>query len=145
MKQRIAVIGLIIVAISAILTALAHMSCIYLGTECYAVQMAPKAIIDSSIEGGLLAPIGTTMVSGLFVLSGLYALSAAKIIKPLPLLRPAAYTISALCLLRGGILIPAYFLKPEVITFVTSVASGVWFLCGVLFLFGFRTITAQRV
>jgi len=145
MKQRVAVIGLILVALSATLTAVAHMSCIYLGTECYAAQMAPKAIIDSSIEGTLLAPVGTLFVSALFVLSGLYALSAANLIKPMPLLKPAAYTISVLCLLRGALVIPAFFLNPEVLTMATSLASGVWFLCGVLFLFGFRTLSVRAV
>jgi len=77
---------LFLVAIIAIGTAIAHMSCIVLGPQCYAVQMAPAEIIQSAKDGTLLAPLGTFIISLLFVVVALYALSSAKIIRRLPLL-----------------------------------------------------------
>ena len=100
-RNKVGLIFLSIAAGIAIFTALAHMSCIFLGESCYRSQLAPEAIIQSAVNGSLLAPLGTIFVSSLFLLCAIYALSAANIIIKLPLLRTAIYSISTLCILRG--------------------------------------------
>ena len=97
-KNKVGLLFLSIAAVIAILTALAQMSCIFLGESCYRSQLAPEVIIQSAVNGTLLAPVGTTFISLLFLLCAIYALSAANIIIKLPLLKTAIYSISILCI-----------------------------------------------
>tara|TARA_B100000767_G_scaffold266335_1_gene283527 strand:+ start:482 stop:841 length:360 start_codon:yes stop_codon:yes gene_type:complete len=100
-KNKIGIYFLVITAGIAILTAFSHMSCIAIGESCYRAQLAPEPIIQSAINGTMLAPVGTIFISILFILCAAYALSAAKLIVQLPLLNMGIYTISALCLFCG--------------------------------------------
>ncbi|MCG9760221.1 MULTISPECIES: hypothetical protein [unclassified Pseudoalteromonas] len=50
-KRLISCIFLSTFAGIAIFTAVAHLSCIYLGASCYRAQLAPTDIIDSAIAG----------------------------------------------------------------------------------------------
>lgn len=136
-KSKIGFIFLCVGAGVAIFTALAHVSCIFLGEECYRSQMAPEIIIRSAENGTLLAPVGTIIVSLLFLVCGLYALSAANVIVRLPLLNAAMYSISTLCILRGLATIPLAVAFPKAVGAFAIISGAIWFLTGVLFLFGF--------
>ena len=137
-KNKVGLLFLIIAAGIATFTALAHMSCIFLGESCYRSQLAPEAIIQSAVDGTLLAPLGTTFVSSLFLLCAVYALSAADIIPKLPLVEVAIYSISALCILRGLATIPISLAYPEAVSRFVITSGAIWFISGVLFLVGFR-------
>ena len=137
-KNKVGLIFLGIAAVIAILTALAHMSCIFLGESCYRSQLAPDVIIQSAVNGTLLAPVVTTLISSLFLLCAIYALSAANIIMKLPLLKTAIYSISILCILRGLATIPLSLTYPEMVTSFSIIAGAIWFISGVLFFLGFR-------
>ena len=137
-KNKVGLLFLSIAAVIAILTALAHMSCIFLGESCYRSQLAPDVIIQSAVNGTLLAPVVTTLISSLFLLCAIYALSAANIIMKLPLLKTAIYSISILCILRGLATIPLSLTYPEMVTSFSIIAGLTWFISGVLFFLGFR-------
>ena len=137
-KNKVGLLFLSIAAVIAILTALAHMSCIFLGESCYRSQLAPEVIIQSAVNGTLLAPVGTTFISSLFLLCAIYALSAANVIMKLPLLKTAIYSISILCILRGLATIPLSLTYPEMVTSFSIIAGLAWFISGVLFFLGFR-------
>ena len=47
--------------------------------------MAPVSVIESAKAGTLLAPLGTIVVSAIFIVFGCYALSGATLIRRLPL------------------------------------------------------------
>ena len=66
MGFKFGVISLVCAAVIAISTALAHLSCLYFGPECYAIQMAPPVIVESAKAGTLLAPLGNLLVSSIF-------------------------------------------------------------------------------
>jgi len=134
---------LVLAAIIAIGTAIAHTSCIFLGPECYAVQMAPKQIVESAVNGTYLAPVGTLFVSAIFVLLGLYALSGANIIRPLPLLSVAMYTIATLCIIRGLLPIQLWFRHSEKISDAVLIVGVVWLVTGLLYLIGYRICVKQ--
>ena len=106
MNKKYGTFLLFLVAIIAIGTAIAHMSCILLGPQCYAVQMAPPEIIQSAENGTLLAPLSTSFISLLFIIIALYSLSSAGVIKRLPVLSVGVYIISILCIIRGVATIP---------------------------------------
>ena len=133
-KATIALLG---AAAIAAITAVAHLSCIFFGPTCYEAQMAPPQIIQSSIDGTLLAPIGTIFVSLLFLSCALFAISGAGYIKKLPLLNKALLCISVLCILRGLMTIPLSFLFPEMVSSFSITAGCTWFIAGSLYFYGY--------
>lgn len=137
-RSKIGFIFLCIGAGIAIFTALAHVSCIFLGEGCYRSQMAPEFIIRSAENGTLLAPACTIIVSLLFLVCGLYALSAANVTVRLPLLNAAMYSIATVCILRGLATIPLALAFPKAVGAFAIISGTTWFLTGILFLFGFR-------
>ncbi|WP_233520546.1 hypothetical protein [Flocculibacter collagenilyticus] len=143
--MRLGSVCLMIAALVAFGTAIAHMSCIALGPACYAAQMAPPQIIESAKQGTLLAPLGTllaplgtTFVSAIFVLLGLYALSGAKVIRKLPLLTFGIYAIATLCIIRGLLALQLWVRKPELVTDFALLAAWVWLITGLLYLVGYK-------
>ena len=123
-KNKVGQLFLSIVAGIAILTAIAHISCVFLGENCYRSQLAPEVIIQSAVNGTLLAPVGTTFISLLFLLCAIYALSAANMIIKLPLLKTAIYSISILCILRGLATIPLSLTYPEMVSSFSIIAGA---------------------
>lgn len=137
-NQVIAKLGLILVALIAIFTAIAHMSCIYLGPACFEAQMAPPEIVQSAIDGTWIAPVGTLLVSSIFLLCAAYGLSAARLLKTLPFLKLGMYVISLGCIFRGVATLPLSFVFPEMVSAFSIIAGLVWLITGLLFFFGYR-------
>ena len=126
---------LISAGVIASASAIWHLLCILGGPSWFVFARAPQQIIDSAVQGTLLAPIGTVIVASLMFACTVFAFSAVGLIRKVPLLKSALITIAVLCTLRGLIAIP---------TFVTSsgldiwqiVASTVWFYVGICFIAG---------
>lgn len=142
--RRYGVALLSFVAAVAIITAIAHMSCIYLGPSCFSAQLAPVAIVDSAKNGTWLAPIGTIFVSSLFLLCAVFALSAANLIPTIPKLRLGIIIISGLCIVRGLATVPLLATFPEAATFFAKFAGVVWFFSGVCCAFGYYLVNGTR-
>ncbi len=140
-KSKIGKSALILAALISAITAIAHLSCIYLGPSCYKAQMAPQQILQSAIDETWLAPISTAMVSSLFLVCTIYALSGAGIIRKLPLLRLFTYSIATLCIFRGTAIFPLSFLYPTVLSTSNILVGATWFVSGLLFFFGYRYAT----
>ncbi|WP_299569787.1 hypothetical protein [uncultured Shewanella sp.] len=135
---------LTLAALIAIVTAFAHLSCIYIGPQCYRVQMAPTAIIESASKGTLLAPIGTIIVSSIFITFGCYALSAAKLIRKLPLLKTGVYSIALLCVIRGLLPFQLWLCHPEKVSDLVLNVGFIWLLVGLLYFFGFKAVNSDN-
>lgn len=148
MKRKIGVVLLVLAALIAMGTAAAHLSCIYLGPECYAAQMAPPPIVESAINGTYLAPIGTIFASAVFVVLGLYALSGAgftgKLIDKLPLVNYAIYSITTLCIIRGLLPLQLWLRHPEKVNDTVLYVGIVWLMTGLLYLVGYRICAKQH-
>lgn len=129
--------ALIICALIALVTAISHISCIFLGAACYQAQLAPAQIVQSATDGTLLAPLATLTVSLLFILCGLFALSGASFIKKLPFQNLALLTIAILCTLRGLSTVPLSFLFPEIVSDFSLIAGAIWFITGLLYAYGY--------
>ena len=157
MKPQLGILFLVIAALIAIGTAAAHLSCIYFGPHCYAAQMAPALIVESAINGTYLAPIGTIFAAGIFVVLGLYALAGTgltnkvknnvmgKLINKLPLVNYAIYTIATLSIIRGVLPLQLWFRHPEKVNDVVFYVGIVWLVTGLLYLFGYRICSRQRL
>lgn len=145
MKSKIGVILLVLAACIALGTAVAHMSCIFLGPECYAVQLAPAQVIASAVDGTYLAPISTICVSIIFVILALYALSGAGIIRKLPLLHYGIYAVAMLCIIRGILPLQLWLRHPDKVNDMVFYAGVLWLVTGLFFLFGYRLCSKQRI
>jgi hypothetical protein len=140
MNKKYGVLFLVLAALIAIGTGLAHLSCIYFGPECYKAQMAPEFIVESAKVGTYLAPLGAVIISVLYITLGCYALSGARLIRRLPLLKFGIYTTTFVCLIRGLLAIQLWIRKPELVSDAFVYVGFVWFTVGLLFLFGFRAM-----
>lgn len=126
---------LISAGIIAFASAVWHLLCIWGGPSWFIFARAPQSIIDSSVQGTLLAPIGTIIVASLMFACTLFAFSGVGIIQKVPLLKSALITIATLCILRGLIAIPT-FTTVNGLDVWQIVASTVWFYVGICFLAG---------
>jgi len=129
--------SLILVAVVAFSTAIAHMACIPIGAQCYAVQMAPQILIESANKGTYLAPVATILVSSIFILFGLYALSGAGMIRKLPLLTFGSYSIAVLCIVRGVLPLQLWLRYSERVDLNELLYGMGWLVTGLLLLFGY--------
>jgi hypothetical protein len=145
LKSKIGAIFLVLAALIAIATAVAHMSCIYLGPECYAAQMAPPQIVESAKNGTYLAPVGTVFASSIFIVLGLYALSGAGIFRKLPLLKFGIYTIGILCIIRGILPLQLWIRHPDKVNDIVFYTGIVWLVTGLLYLTGYRMYSSQQI
>lgn len=145
MKSKYGITLLLLAAIVAFSTALAHFSCIFFGPECYSAQMAPKFIVESAQQGTIVAPIGAILAAILFIIPGCYALSGAHIIRKLPLLKLGIYTIATLCIIRGLLPIQLWLRKPDKVTDVVLYVGIVWLVAGLFYLFGYRSANKANV
>ena len=138
-KLFLAKAAMIFVALVAVLVVVAHMSCIWLGPECFHLQRAPLSIIESSKNGTWFAPVGTASVSSLFLVCAFYALSGGKIIRKLPLLKVGIYTIGTICIARGILVIPILYMHPHLRSLFEIFALIIWFICGILVIWGYKS------
>jgi len=149
MKPKIGILLLVLAALIAMGTGAAHLSCIYFGPQCYATQMAPPIIVESAINGTYLAPIGTVFASGIFIVLGLYALAGAgftsKVLGKLPLVNYAIYTIATLCIVRGILPLQLWLRHPNKVSDIVLYVGIVWLIAGLLYLFGYRICSKQRL
>ena len=129
--------GLAFCALMALMTAIAHLSCLVLGPECFKAQLAPASLVESAEKGTLLAPIATLVVSSLFILAAAYALSALDLIR-LPLTATALAVLAVLCTLRGLATIPLALVETQLMSPFSYIAGSLWFLVGLFYGYGFR-------
>lgn len=144
LNKNLGIILLLLAAIICVVTALAHMSCIFLGPTCFEYQLAPRELVESSKSGTLLAPFATTAISAIFVIWAVYAISAAGKIKRLPLLPLAIYAISLLGIVRGLLGIQLWIRKPDKLTEFGVVSSWVWLVMGLLLLVGYIIVKQPK-
>ena len=126
---------LISAGIIASASSLWHLLCIFGGPSWFAFARAPQQIIDSAQQGTLLAPIGTIFVAALMFACSIFAFSAVGLIRKVPLIKSALFTIAILCTLRGGIFIPTLITSAE-LDLWQIIASSVWFYVGICFIAG---------
>ena len=138
-------VALLLGGLIAVVTAVAHMSCIVFGPSCFKAQLAPPHIIRSAMEGTSTAAIETTIVSSLFLACALFAVSGAGLIRRLPFLKSALITISIICLVRGLATIPLSFYEPVLKSTYGIISGFIWFLAGCLYLYGFLWVRQTRL
>jgi len=145
MKFKCGIFFLVLAAFIAVGNAIAHLSCLYFGPECYSAQMAPVQLVESARNGTFLAPIANMMVSIIFIIWGLYALSAAGLIRKLPLLKIGIYSIATLCLIRGLLPLQLWLRYPERINDIALYYGIGWLITGLFFVIGYRFSSSREL
>ncbi|MDR2013589.1 MAG: hypothetical protein LBQ20_11290 [Rhodanobacter sp.] len=109
-------------------TALLHFACIFWGSNGFRVLGAGNRIVRMAQAGHWYPPLIAFAIGSMLTAWSVYALSAGGFIKPLPLLRIALVTITAVYLLRA---LAFPFLKP----FFPGNSKDFWFFSSGICLF----------
>ncbi|MBC3872073.1 hypothetical protein [Undibacterium flavidum] len=129
--------------IIALIGVVIHLATIVAGPSWYVFFGAPPKIVQSARDGTWIAPVGGLVIAGLMAICAAYAFSALGVIRRLPLLRTGLAGMATICLLRALVLWPLMINHPELRNTFEIVASIVWGLAGVGFVFGFRLVQMQ--
>ena len=140
MSNKPGALLLVIAVLIAFATAIAHLSCIYFGPQCFSTQMMPLSIAELAENGTLLTPLDTLFVSTVFMVFGSNALSGARVVRKLPLLSLGIYTIAVLCIIRGILPLQLWLRLPDKVSESVLFISIVWLVAGLFYLFGYRAI-----
>ena len=116
---------------------LLHIGCIFGGPDWYRFFGAGEALAQADARGEWTPALMTLGIAGLLGLWAAYAFAGAGLIRPLPLMRTALITISAIYLARGLFIIPTMLVEPArtpfniwssliVLGYGTAYAIGTW-------------------
>ena len=101
-----------------LIIALLHVAIIFGGSGWYRFFNAPDRMAKLAEQGSILPTLSTSGITLVFLLWALYDFSGSGLIRRLPLLKTALVGITCIYLLRGLLIFPALFLKPEIINAV---------------------------
>ena len=141
---RIGKLLLLIGSAAFVLTALAHLSCIHFGPQCYATQMAPEVIVESAKANTLLAPLATIGVAIIFLVLAGFGLSAAKSIPRLPMLTTGIYTIAVVCIIRGLLPLQLWIRHPHKVNDIVFYVGVAWLVTGLFYGIGYRLLKEEN-
>jgi hypothetical protein len=116
-------IPLLVGASLSLIAAALHFACIFWGTNGFRFLGAGEPIISMSAAGHWYPPFIAVVIGTILAIWALYALSGAGVIFPLPYLRLALVTITAVYLLRAlafPLLKPVFPDNSATFWFVTS-------------------------
>ncbi len=129
-------IFLIAGGILSIIASLLHIAIIIGGAEWLRFFGAGEAMAKMAEEGSIYPIIITFIIASVLFLWALYAFSGAGIIRRLPYLKPALVLITAVYLIRGFGVIPAYFIQPDLIDDFMIWSSVICSVYGIFYLIG---------
>ncbi len=131
-------IPLLFGGVMSILAALLHIAIILGGSEWYRFFGAGQQMVILAEQGSWIPTVSTSGIFAVLFIWGIYAFSGSGLIKKLPLLKPALVIISAIYLIRGFLIIPAWIIKPELIDSLLIWSSLVCLIVGTAYAVGTR-------
>jgi hypothetical protein len=93
-----------------------HVAVIFGGPDWYRFFGAGERMAQMAAHGSPRAAMITLFIATVLAIWAAYAFSGAGVLHPLPLLRPALVLISAIYLLRGGLLFALLLFKPQMLS-----------------------------
>ncbi len=100
---------------------------------------APPWVVQSVRDGTWVGPVSGLIIAALMQAAGLFAFSAAGVTVRLPLLKSALVALSVIGILRGLLIVPLLFYRPErmpPLRMFDWVAAIIWALMGFCFSVG---------
>ncbi|MEO8360437.1 MAG: hypothetical protein ABI672_10440 [Vicinamibacteria bacterium] len=101
------------------IVALVHLAAIFIGGPAYRYLGAGERMARMADRGALSPIVITLGLTAMFAVWAAYACSGARLLPPLPLLRPVLIGIGSIYTLRGLVLIP------QIVLFATRGATAV--------------------
>ncbi|MFM4805880.1 hypothetical protein [Aeromonas bivalvium] len=127
---------LLTAAICCFAVALAHLGCIFFGSEWYRFFGAGEQMARMAEQGLWYPTIVTSIIVLVLLVWMLYGLSGAGVIKRLPLTKLALILIASIFLLRGVSFIGLIPMFPENSLTFWLISSGICLVIGSLFALG---------
>ncbi len=122
--------------ILSIIASLLHIAIIMGGAEWYRFFGAGEELASMAEQGSWYPGLITFGISIVLFTWGLCAFSGANLIRKLPFLKVSLVIISAIYLVRGIAIIPAYFLQPNLIDQFLIWSSAICVIYGLLYATG---------
>ena len=121
------------------LAALLHIGIILGGAEWYRFFGAGEELAVMAEQGSWYPAVLTFGIAFVLFIWGLYAFSGAELLRRrLPFLKASLVIISAIYLLRGFALVPAYLVKPELVDTFLIWSSLICLVYGAAYAIGIR-------
>lgn len=124
----------------SLLAGLLHLVIMVGGADWYRFFGAGERLSTLAANGSLVPGLLAAGLTVILFLWAAYAFAGAGLLSPLPLLKPALITISAIYLARGLVLIPAALFRPEALNNVKIWSSLVCLLMGLSYAVGTRQV-----
>ncbi len=131
---------LIVGGILSLLASALHIGVVIGGSDWYRFFGAGEEMASLDAAGSLYPAIITILIALVLLVWALYAFSGAGLIRRLPLIKLALVVISAIYLVRGLALFPAYLFAPQLVD-----AFMVWSSLICLAYGGFYAIGTRQV
>ena len=125
-------VGALLSAIAALL----HLGIIVGGPDWYRFFGAGERFAVAAAQGHLYPDLVTAGIAAVLGIWSAYALAGAKLIRPLPLLKPALVVITAIYLVRGIAFAPAVLAVGEQMTPFVLWSSAICLGYGIVHLVG---------
>jgi hypothetical protein len=123
-------------AICSACAALAHLGCIWFGSQWYRFFGAGEQLAKMAEEGHWYPTVVTLIIFLVLSIWSLYALSGAKVIFKLPFIRLGLLVISVIYLVRGIAFVAIMPMFPENSLLFWVVSSGICLFIGTLYAVG---------
>lgn len=135
--------GSVLLIVAAALSAVAsllHVGIIFGGGPWYRFFGAGERMARASEAGRVYPIVVTAGIALVLALWSAYALSGAGVIVPMPLLRLALCAITAVYLLRGLVIVPAFVMARDKVTAFVVWSSLICLVFGVVHLAGLAQV-----
>jgi hypothetical protein len=127
---------LLVGGILSALAALLHIGVIAGGPDWYRFFGAGEGMARAAERGSATPALITLAIAAILAIWAAYAFAGAGLIRRLPLMRTALVVISAIYLLRGLVLVPAFAFNPNAVDSFTLWSSLIVLLYGVAYAVG---------
>ncbi|MBI3229795.1 MAG: hypothetical protein HYZ45_06345 [Burkholderiales bacterium] len=136
MKKQIGNFAFLVAIAIALFGAVIHWVSPWMGFEWLEFWHVPRSAVAAARAGDMSVMWIGVGIGVLMFLCALYGLSGAGKIRRIPLTALALPIISAICLVRGALILPIWLLYPQIVRTYDVVASLVWAIAGAGFLLG---------
>ncbi len=127
---------LIVGGVLSLLASLLHVAIIVGGAEWYRFFGAGEEMASMSENGSMIPGVVTFFIAVVLLVWALYAFSGARVIRRLPFLKGGLVLISAIYLIRGLAIIPAYLVQSNIIDGFLIWSSVICSVYGILYYMG---------
>ena len=124
--------------ILSIAASLLHVAIIFGGADWYRYFGAGEEMATMAEKGSWVPPLVTSVIAFVLFVWGLYAFSGARALNHLPFIKPVLVLVSAIYLVRGLGLIPAFIFMPEQVDAFLVWSSLVSLIFGLFYAIGTR-------